>query len=112
MMFSSVLPVERHHLYKGHAAIESVVGEERASRSRVAQRENRLRSLSTTPVKTGSFSPIFLPLLCFRVIDCIIDHRYRTDRRIEEVRKQSEVEEVMGQTAVARGWVVGLVGRW
>lgn len=46
------------------------------------------------------------------MIDCIIDHRYRTDRRIEEVRKQSEVEEVMGQTAVARGWVVGLVGRW
>jgi hypothetical protein len=37
---------------------------------------------------------------------------HRTDTRIDEVRKQSEVEEAMGQTAVARGWVVGLVGRW
>jgi hypothetical protein len=31
---------------------------------------------------------------------------------IEEMRKQSEGEEVMGQTAVVVEWVVGLMGRW
>jgi hypothetical protein len=55
MMFSSVLPVEKHHLYKGHAAIESVVKVERASRSRVARRENRLRSLAMDSCENGFY---------------------------------------------------------